>query len=108
MKSKDEGGRMKDEVRFARRYRARGLSLIEALISLAIIASLLTAVGMAYNAAADAIQINDQFFRASQAARVSVNYIMAEVRKCQSGIVGDTTLELTTATGVKHTYALTD
>jgi len=96
------------QVRPIRRCRARGLSLIEALISLAIIASLLTAVGMAYNAAADAIQVNDQFFRASQAARVSVNYIMAEVRKCQSGVVSETCLELTTATGVKHTYALTD
>jgi prepilin-type N-terminal cleavage/methylation domain-containing protein len=89
-----------------RSARRRGLSLIEALISLAIIATLLTAVGVAYQAASATITINDQFFRASQAARVSVNQIMAEVRKCQSGVVAVTSLELTTADGSKRTYAL--
>jgi type II secretory pathway pseudopilin PulG len=89
----------------SRRSRA-GLSLIEALISLAIVASLLAAVGAAYAAAADAIRVNDEFFRASQAARVAVNQILAEVRRCQSGVVADTSLELTTDLGVKRTYFL--
>ena len=106
MSTKDEGGWMKDEVRYRRRLRARGLSLIEALISLAIIASLLTAVGMAYAASADAIQINDQFFRASQASRVCLNQVLSEVRKCQSGVVADTSLEITTSAGSKRTYFL--
>lgn len=95
-----------DPAQFRRRFRRTGLSLVEALVSLAIVASLLTAVGAAYHASADAIQMNDQFFRASQAARVSVNHIMAEVRKCQSGVVSDDTLELTTATGETRTYTL--
>jgi hypothetical protein len=83
-----------------------GLSLVEALITLSITASLLTAVGVAYQGAANIIQTNDQFFRASQAARVSVNQIIAEVRKCQGGAVSATSLELTTADGMKRTYAL--
>jgi hypothetical protein len=78
----------------------------ECLITLAITASLLTAVGVAYSASSDAVKNNDEFFRASQAARVSVNQIVAEVRKCRSGVVDDTTLELTTANGDVKTYAL--
>ena len=86
--------------------RNRGLSLIEALISLAITAALLTAVAAAYQGASDAIRANDEFFRASQAARVSVNQIMSEVRRCQSGLVTSTSLEVTTSTGEQRTYAL--
>jgi hypothetical protein len=63
---------------------------------------------MAYSASADAIRINDEFFRASQAARISVNQVMAEVRKCQSGVVADTSLEITTSAGSKRTYFLDD
>lgn len=92
----------KAKTRYAR---FRGLSLVEALMSLAISAMLLAAVGAAYHASAQAIEMNDQFFRASQVARVSINQIMADVRKCQSGVVSDTTLELTTATGEIRTFA---
>lgn len=94
--------RMKSKRRF------HGLSLVEALMSLAISAMLLTAVGAAYRASAQAIEMNDQFFRASQAARVSINQIMAEVRRCQSGVVSSTSLELTTSTGAIRTYAFDD
>ncbi len=84
----------------------RGLSLIEVLISLAITATLLTAVSAAFVASSQAIEINDQFFRASQAARVSVNRIASELRKCRSGtLYGNDTLELITDAGEKHTYA---
>lgn len=91
---------------FRRSNVRRGLSVAECLISLAITASLLTAVGVAYSASTDAVRANDEFFRASQAARVSVNQIVAEVRKCRSGVVDDTTLELTTANGDVKTYSL--
>jgi type II secretory pathway pseudopilin PulG len=90
--------------RTRRDNRRRGLSLVEALISLSITAALLTAVGAAYQSAARAIEVNDQFFRASQAARVSVNQVMAEVRKCQAGLVDPTELEITTASGETRTY----
>ena len=88
-----------------RRVARRGLSLVEVLIALAITAMLLTAVSAAYVASAEAIEINDQFFRASQAARVSVTRISSELRKCRSGtLYGTDTLELITAAGEKHTY----
>lgn len=59
----------------------RGLGLVEALIALAITASLLTAVGVAFTSAGNAIQMNDNFFRASQAARVSLEKILTQVRR---------------------------
>lgn len=94
--------------RLNQRRRFHGLSLVEALLSLSISAMLLTAVGAAYRASAQAIEHNDQFFRASQAARVSINQIMAEVRRCQSGVVSSDSLELTTSTGAIRTYAYDD
>ena len=88
-----------------RRQRRRGLGIVELLVSLAIAASLLTAVAAAYAATTSAIQMNDEFFRACQAARVSINQIMSEVRKCQNGIVDFETLELSTSTAEKRVYA---
>src|SRR5262245_44106946 len=88
------------------RGRRAGLSLIECLISLAIAATLLTAVAAAYEASASAIRLNDEFFRASQAARVSINQILEDVRKCQSFAppVGNV-LSITTDMGKEHTFA---
>lgn len=83
----------------------RGLGLVETLVSLAITASLLTAVAAAFSASAASITMNDQFARATQAARVSVNRVMAEVRKCQSGVVETQSLELSAYDGSKNTYA---
>jgi prepilin-type N-terminal cleavage/methylation domain-containing protein len=62
----------------------RGLSLVEVMISLAISAMLLTAVAAAFTASSDAIEINDEFFRASQAARVSMNQILTEIRRANA------------------------
>jgi len=62
----------------------RGLSLAEVMISLAISAMLLTAVAAAFTASSDAIEINDQFFRASQAARVSMTQILTEIRRANA------------------------
>lgn len=84
----------------------RGLSLIEALISLAITALLLTSVAAAYNASSQVIDMNDQFFRASQAARLSLNQILDQIRKCQSVVVDTSSLNITTSTGDTRTYDL--
>src|SRR5438552_8255528 len=85
--------------------RRRGLGMVEALIALSIAAMLLTAVGVAFNASADAIQMNDNFFRATQAARVSLTRIMTQVRR---GSVDDksttTNLHIITDTGQDVTY----
>ena len=58
----------------------RGLSLPEALISLTIIALLLTAAASAFNASADAVEANDRFFRATQSARIAMHHILTEAR----------------------------
>jgi prepilin-type N-terminal cleavage/methylation domain-containing protein len=92
--------------------RRAGLSLVEVMISLAISAMLLTAVATAFVASSSAIEANDQFVRAAQAARISVNHIMNDVRRAQipaagtSGLVEDERLELTSDAGVKRTYTL--
>ena len=47
-----------------------GLSLAEVMISLAISSSLLVAVAAAFSSSSKAIENNDQFTRAAQAAQV--------------------------------------
>ena len=84
----------------------RGLSLVETMISLIITALLLTSAAAAFHASTAAIEMNDQFYRAEQAARVSLNQIMDQVRQCQSGVVDTSSLDLTTDSGVDRIYAL--
>jgi prepilin-type N-terminal cleavage/methylation domain-containing protein len=62
--------------------RRRGLSLVEVLVSLAISATLMTAVGAAYTASCQAVAINESFFRASQSARICLNQLLSEIRQC--------------------------
>ena len=88
-----------------RRYLIRrGIGLIEVLIGVAISAILLTAVGAAFASTLRTIEQNDQFFRASQAARVSMNQMLNGIRWCQSGTVDDHKLELTIITGATRIY----
>ena len=89
-------------VRLGRRM---GLSLVEVSISLAIGAGLLVAVGAAYSSSVNAIQNNDTFFRATQAARVSLNQILSQLRQCQSVTVSSNQLAMTTYDGQSVTYA---
>lgn len=85
--------------------RQSGLSLVEVCISLAIGASLLVAVGAAYSSSVSAIESNDTFFRATQAARVSLNQIMTEVRRCESATVSSNQIAMSTYNGESRTYA---
>jgi Tfp pilus assembly protein PilW len=76
-----------------RRSRRLGLSLMEAMISLAICSMLLVATGTAFTASANAMQANTDFNRASQSARVTMNQMLVEIRRadavsCDAG--GDT------------------
>jgi Tfp pilus assembly protein FimT len=73
----------------ARRPGLRGLSLVEVMISLAICASLLVAVGAAYNASAKVISANDDFYRASQAARITMLQLQQGIRTCTSSMVDE-------------------
>ena len=72
------------------RYVRRGLSIIEVMISLTISAFLLVAVAAAYNASADAVEMNDRFFRATQAGRVTMNQLLTEIRRADSVDVSTT------------------
>jgi Tfp pilus assembly protein PilW len=58
-----------------------GLSIVEVMISLTISAFLLVAVAAAYNASANAVEMNDRFFRATQAGRVTLNQLLTEIRR---------------------------
>jgi prepilin-type N-terminal cleavage/methylation domain-containing protein len=84
----------------------RGLSLVEVMISLAISAMLLTAVAAAFSASSDAIEINDEFFRASQAARVSMNQLITEIRRANAVSVpaNNKTLSMITYDNKDRTY----
>jgi type II secretory pathway pseudopilin PulG len=91
-------------------YRAargrRGVGLVELLVSLAITAALLVAVAGAFTAAAAAVDANDQFFRATQVARVCINQMTTEVRRCQSGAVSPDglSMDMQLNTGENRTY----
>jgi len=63
------------------RVARRGLSIIEMMISLTISAFLLVAIAAAYNASANAVEMNDRFFRATQAGRVTMNQVLTEIRR---------------------------
>ena len=67
-----------------RRFVRRGLSIAEVLISLSISVFLLVAVAAAYSASADAVEMNDRFFRATQAGRVTMNQLLTEIRRADS------------------------
>src|SRR5436190_19706856 len=82
-----------------------GLGMVEALISLAICAALLTAVAAAFRASADAIDENDQFFRATQAARVACTRILTQVRRGTPATDSTSSnLHLLTDTGLDVSY----
>jgi type II secretory pathway pseudopilin PulG len=59
----------------------RGLSMIEAMIAMGISSMLLVAVSGAFSASAQAVETNDQFFRASQTARVLMHQMLGEIRR---------------------------
>ena len=63
---------------------ARGMGLLETMISLSIVAMLLLACASAFTASASAINNNDAFFRCTQAGRVTLGQILAEIRNCDS------------------------
>lgn len=86
-----------------RKFR-RGLSIAEACISLAIAASLLTAIGSAFSSSANIIRHNDEIVRAVQGARLAVNRMTYELRTAQSAEIDDTSIELVTGLGEKRNY----
>ena len=92
-------------VSWVRRAKARtGLSLVEVMISTALSAILLTAAGMAYSASIKAIEINDRFFTASQAARVSITQMTSAFRRGSNLTVTANSARVLTSDGHDRTY----
>ena len=87
-----------------RRFCRRGLSLVEVMISTSIAAVLLTAAGAAYSASTKAIEYNDQFFTAAQAARVSMGQMMSAFRRCQAVQIYSDHADVITFDGHNRTY----
>jgi type II secretory pathway pseudopilin PulG len=81
---------MRSSPRNNRARRGRGLSIAEVMISLTISSFLLVAVAAAYSASADAVEMNDKFFRATQAGRVTMNQLLTEIRRADYILVAPT------------------
>ena len=62
----------------------RGLSVTECMVSLAICSGLLSAVAAAFKTSFNAVNLNDQFNRATQSSRVAMSHLLAEVRRANS------------------------
>ena len=74
----------------SRRRRNRGLSIAEVMVSMTITSMLLVGVSAAYSASANAVDGNDRFFRATQAARVTMTQLLTEVRRADSVLTAPT------------------
>jgi type II secretory pathway pseudopilin PulG len=83
-----------------------GMGLIEMMISLTIAALLLVGVAAAFSATSRVVQNNDEFTRAAQSARVSVNQIITRARQCQSATVAPTALEVKLPDDTRQLYSL--
>lgn len=66
------------------RPRRRGLSMVEATISMAVCTLLLTAASAAFVASAASVQVNGDFAQAAQTSRVALNQILAEIRRADA------------------------
>lgn len=80
--------------RFVSPRRSAGLSISEVLVSLAITASLLTAVAAAFHASGKIVDDNDRFSRAAQSGRVAINQMLTEVRRCDAVNVTPTEIQI--------------
>ncbi len=92
----------------ARRIRSRnrrGLTLIDAMMSLTICALLLGAIAAAFTASCQAITANDQFIRCAQSCRVAVDQIMGEVRKADAVQVSAASVDVIRPDGSEGTYS---
>lgn len=58
--------------------------MMETMVSLAITSLLLSGLATAFVTSADAVEQNEQFFRATQAARVTLNQILVECRRADA------------------------
>lgn len=86
-----------------RRPARRGISLTECMVSLVICSGLLSAVSVAFRTSFSAVELNDQFSRATQSSRVTMNHVLTEIRRANSVQVSAdrTQLDVIRADGVR-------
>lgn len=84
--------------------RRRGLSIIEALMSLSISAMLLTAVAAAFSSSAATIRHNERFFQASHVARITMEHLLADLRRSHAVQLGTNSVSVATWNGGDRTY----
>jgi Tfp pilus assembly protein PilW len=83
----------------------RGVGLVELLVCLAICSALLVAIGVAFHASASAVEVNDDFFRASQSARLVMTQLQTAIRRCDACSVPSTSeIRLVTPDGQDRSY----
>ncbi|MFI5381132.1 MAG: PilW family protein [Tepidisphaerales bacterium] len=83
----------------------RGLTLIDAMMSLTICALLLSAIAVAFSSSSQAINANDQFTRCAQSCRVAVGQIMADVRQADAVQVGTASVDIIRPDASECTYS---
>ena len=88
---------------FATHARCR-LGLFEACISLAIIAALLVGVSASCQAGISATRVNEEFFSASQAARVAMTQILADLRRADAVSVSTNRIDVVRPNGSDYGY----
>jgi Tfp pilus assembly protein PilW len=86
------------------RRRRHGLSIAEAVISLVITASLLTAMAAAFVTSGNAVEMNSNYSQVTQQARVTINRMMTEVRQAAYTAVYSDHVDLTTNSGMHIRY----
>lgn len=64
--------------------RRHGITLMEAMVSMAITTMLLAGISAAFVSSSNAVDANDQFARATQAARVTMNQVLVECRRADA------------------------
>lgn len=62
----------------------RGITMMEMMVSLSITGMLLAGLASAFVTSADAVEMNEQFFRATQAARITLNQVLVECRRADA------------------------
>lgn len=84
--------------------RRRGLSLIEAVMSLSIAAMLLTAVAAAFSSSAATVRHNERFFQASHTARITLEHMLADIRRSHAVQLGTNSISIITWDNNDRTY----
>ena len=61
-----------------------GVTMMEMMVSMTITSMLLAGVAGSFVSSANVVTANDAFFRASQAARVTLNQVVVECRRAEA------------------------